>query len=144
MIFKTQLPGPSGKLLHTFERAVSAVKVSPHRPSRLSPCRLDAVGEVLRVRWWAEIGNNGAVDQRIQVAADHHDSPGGRNCPHDRRRLAQSLGFGPPIAQLIRIIQRLAVAKPYGEAAPAVGLQGHTAVIDQVGLSYRAVAGVVR
>ena len=58
--------------------------------------------------------------------------------------LPSRFAFLASVAQLERIVQRLTMAEPDDPAAAAVGFESHAAVVHEIRLGDRRVAGVLR
>ena len=138
------LPGHLREPLHVLDRArPTAVDILPHARARRDPGRVHPLGEQLRVGRLAQVRQDVAVDQRIQIGAHHYHPPRRRDRAHHRRGHGLPLGFVATVAQLVGVIDRLAVPQADLEATTPVALQCHTRVIDQIGLGDRGEAGAI-
>ena len=140
LVFESQLAGEARELLDAVEGVLAAVEVPPDRPAGLQPWRADPLRKQLRIRRRGEIRDDVAVDERVEIARDHHDAPGGRDRAVDRGRIRQALRFLIAEPKREGIVGRMPVPEPLAKSPGAVCLQRHAGVAAQIGFGDRSVA----
>src|SRR6185503_7361537 len=144
VVFKSQLACKSGKLLHTVQGALSAVKVFPHSAARPYPSGVDAQRKKILVGLRGDVVDYVAVNQRIQIWADHHHSPGSGYCPCNGSGAGQPLALFRAVPKPEGIADRLGMPQADFENTLTFRLQGHAAVIGQSAFRDRGIAGYSR
>src|SRR5258708_26497960 len=120
-MLEAKLSSDAGEFFHAVDTLGTTVNVTPHRAARLDPWSLNSLREKLRIGRRAKIREYRAVHQGVQIADLHH-SPRRGDGSRDRGCRTESLAFVASIAQLERIIQRLAVSQSHDPSAAAVPL----------------------
>src|SRR5262245_58288830 len=141
-MLEAKAAGEPRKLFDAIHAARTAVKVAPHRASRFDPGCFAAVREKLRIGWRAEVRQNRAVDESVEIPPDHDHPPRSRDRAGNGGRLAQPFGFVTPITKLEWIVERLTVAESNGPSTLSLGLEGHAAIVDEVRLGDCGVAPI--
>src|SRR5262249_42470639 len=130
------------ELFDALEPFGTAIHVAPDGAAGFDPRGLDALRKELRIGSRTEVRKDRAVDQRVEIATDHHHAPRCCDCAGDGRGFAESLCFVASVAQLEGPVERLAVAETDGPSTAAVSFERHAAVVDEVGLGDRGVSEI--